>query len=61
MLNLKEAKELADKLIKGRATVYTAADRMEAVRLLEKTNRGSKTQKAWDRLKARLTALRGEA
>lgn len=60
-MTLKEAKELADKLTKGRSTVYTAADRQEAIRLLEKTNHGSKTQKAWDRLKVRLSALRAEA
>lgn len=56
-MTLTEAKHLADKLSAGRRTVYTQADMQEAKRLLEATNRGSKTQKAWDRLKRRIDAL----
>jgi hypothetical protein len=56
-MTLTEAKRLADKLSAGRSTVYTHADKQEAKKLLERTNRGSKTQKAWDRLKRRLEAL----
>lgn len=54
-----EAKHLADKLSAGRTTVYTVADMHEARKLLERTDKGSKTQKAWDRLHRRLDALKG--
>jgi hypothetical protein len=57
-MTLTEAKRLADKLIDNRPTIYTAEDRKEAIKLLQATNRGNKTQKAWDRLDRRLRALK---
>lgn len=60
-MDLTEAKLLADKISKAKGfTSYTVADMREAVLLLERTSRGSKTQNAWDRLDRRLKALRAE-
>lgn len=54
---LSEAKKLADRLSAGKATLYTVTDMQQAVLLLERTSRGRKTQKAWDRLDRRVKAL----
>ena len=54
-MTLTEAKHIADRIGKGYPA--TATEINAAVKLLQATNRGSKTQKAWDRLDRRLKAL----
>ena len=58
-MTLQEAKLIADRFAKTeKAGSYTKSDFQQAINLLERTNRGNKTQKAWDRLDRRLAACR---
>lgn len=58
-MNLIEAKNIADSIQgRGQQVQFTTEQVREAIRLLERTGTGRKTQRAWDRLNTRLNALR---